>query len=64
MEHIIISMKNCQKCEMLKALVPDAKVVEVEPAEILDFARKVGIQSMPFVVSVGGITELEKVVTL
>ena len=47
---IIISIPNCQKCKMLMAQCPDAEHVELQPAEILQFARAVGIQSMPFVV--------------
>lgn len=35
---------------MLMAQCPDAEHVEVQPAELLQFARAVGIQSMPFVV--------------
>lgn len=50
MRKIIVSMDNCQKCEMLKAQCPDAEVVKAEPPELLQFARMVGIQSMPFVV--------------
>ena len=61
MEHIIVAMQTCQKCEMLKAMVPNAKVITVEPAEILQFARLFGIQSMPFVITTGEPTELSKV---
>lgn len=50
MRKIIISMELCQKCEMLKAQCPDAEVVKAEPSELLQFARLVGIQSLPFVV--------------
>lgn len=50
MRKIIVSMENCQKCEMLKAQCPDAEVVKAQPSELLQFARLVGIQSMPFVV--------------
>lgn len=46
-------MENCQKCEMLKAQCPDAEVVKAEPSELLQFARLVGIQSMPFLVVTG-----------
>ena len=62
MKQIIISMENCQKCEMLKAICPDAECVVVQPAEILQFAKLVGIQSMPFVVSVGEPQELATVI--
>ena len=50
MRKIILSLDNCQKCEILKAQCPDAEVVKAEPSELLQFARLVGIQSMPFVV--------------
>lgn len=58
MKQIIVSMENCQKCETLKAIVPDAECVVVQPAEILQFAKLVGIQSMPFVVITGEPHEL------
>ena len=58
MRKIIVSMENCQKCEMLKAQCPDAEVVKAEPSELLQFARLVGIQSMPFVVVTGKTNEL------
>ena len=62
MKQTIVSMENCQKCEMLKAIVPDADCVVVQPAEILQFAKIIGITSMPFVVSVGEPQELAKVI--
>ena len=58
MRKIIISMENCQKCEMLKAQCPDVEVVKAQPSELLQFARMVGIQSMPFVVVTGEPNEL------
>lgn len=58
MRKIIVSMENCQKCEMLKAQCPDAEVIKAEPSELLQFARLVGIQSMPFVVVTGEPQEL------
>jgi hypothetical protein len=61
MRKIIISMENCKKCEMLKAQCPDAEVVKAEPSELLQFARLVGIQSMPFVVVNGETNELAEV---
>ena len=61
MRKIIISMPNCQKCEMLKKQCPDAEVISAEPAELLQFARLVGIQSMPFVVYTGEPHELAEV---
>ena len=61
MRKIIISMENCQRCEMLKAQCPDAEVVKAEPSELLQFARLVGIQNMPFVVVTGETNELTEV---
>lgn len=58
MRKIIISMENCQRCEILKAQCPDAEVVKAEPSELLQFARLVGIQGMPFVVVTGEPNEL------
>ncbi|MFQ6703558.1 MAG: hypothetical protein ACLRFP_00540 [Alphaproteobacteria bacterium] len=58
MRKIIVSMENCQKCEMLKAQCPDAEVVKADPSELLQFARLVGIQSMPFLVVTGEPQEL------
>ena len=58
MRKVIISMPNCQKCEMLKGQFPDAEVVVAQPNELLAFARMVNIQSMPFVVYVGEPHEL------
>jgi hypothetical protein len=50
MRKIIIGIPNCQKCKMLMAQCPDAEHIELQPAELLQFARATGIQSMPFVV--------------
>ena len=61
MRKIIVSMENCQRCEMLKAQCPDAEVVKAEPSELLQFARLVGIQNMPFVVVTGEPQELVEV---
>lgn len=58
MRKVIISIDGCKKCEMLKAQCPDAEVVKAEPSELLQFARLVGIQSMPFVVVTGEHNEL------
>lgn len=60
MRKIIVSMDNCQKCEMLKAQCPDAEVIKAEPSELLQFARLVGIQNMPFLVVTGEPQELLK----
>lgn len=61
MRKIIISIPNCQKCKMLKEQNPDAESVELQPDQLLQFARAVGIQSMPFVVVVGEVQELDGV---
>ena len=61
MRKIIISIPNCQKCKMLKEQNPDAESVELQPDQLLQFARAVGIQSMPFLVCVGDVQELDGV---
>lgn len=61
MRKMIISMENCQKCASLKMACPDAEAVTLQPAQILDFARAIGITSMPFVVCVGEQNELQEV---
>lgn len=58
MKEIIISIDGCKKCEMLKAQCPDAEVVKAELSELLQFARLVGIQGMPFIVVTGEPQEL------
>lgn len=47
---IIVTMKDCSKCKMLMAQCPDAEHIELQPSELLAFARATGIQSMPFVI--------------
>lgn len=61
MRKVIISMPNCQKCEMLKTQCPDAEVITANSDALLPFARMVNIQSMPFVVCVGEPHELAEV---
>lgn len=61
MRKIIISVENCQKCKMLMAQCPEAEHVELKPDELLQFTRTVGIQSMPFLVCVGDVQELDKI---
>lgn len=61
MRKVIIGIKNCQKCEMLKSQCPDAEVVVADPNDLLQFARIAKIQSMPFVVCVGEPHELAEV---
>lgn len=58
----IITMQNCPKCRLLKDMCPNTEAVELDQETILAFARKVGIQSMPFVVTVGEPAELAKVI--
>lgn len=58
MKTIIVGIENCQKCAMLKQMVPNAESVILQPADLLQFARAVGIQSMPFVVITGEPQEL------
>ena len=54
-------MKDCSKCQMLKTQNPDAESVELQPDELLQFARAVSIQSMPFLCIVGDVQDLDKV---
>ena len=61
MRKIIIGMPFCSKCKALKEMHPEAESVELQPDELLQFARAVGIQSMPFVVCVGEVNELDGV---
>ena len=63
MKTLIISTENCQKCAMLKAMAPNTDSVVLQPDELLQFARAVGIQSMPFVVVTGEPHELADVLT-
>lgn len=46
---------------MLIAQCPDTEHIELQPAELLQFARATGIQSMPFLVVAGEPNELAKV---
>lgn len=61
MKKYIISMPQCQKCKMLKAQNPDIEVVEfdVNLNDLVNFARGVGIKSMPFIVITGEPEELD-----
>lgn len=61
MRKIIISMENCSKCKTLAEQCPGAEVVKADPSELLQFARLVGIQSMPFVVCTGEPQELAEI---
>lgn len=61
MRKIIIGLENCQRCQMLKNQNPNVESVELKPEQLLEFARAVGIQNMPFVVCVGDVSELDGV---
>ena len=61
---IVASIHGCQKCEMLKAMSPETESVLLDPAEIIPFASKVGISSLPFVITVGEPHELSKILEL
>lgn len=58
MKTIIVGLENCQKCAMLKQMASNTESVVLQPADLLQFARAVGIQSMPFVVITGEPQEL------
>ena len=62
MKAVIISVESCQKCKMLNMACPDVDKVEMNPVDLLNFARAADIKSMPFVVLTGEINELEKVI--
>ena len=54
-------MKDCSKCKTLKDMNPEAESVELQPDQLLQFARAVGVQSMPFLCIVGDVSELDGV---
>lgn len=58
MKKTIISIENCQKCAMLKAMAPDTESLVVKPDDLLQFARAVGIKGLPFVIMTGEPQEL------
>lgn len=45
---------------MLKAMSPETETVLLAPEEIIPFASKLGISSLPFVVTTGEPYELDK----
>ena len=59
MQVIILSQPNCQNCKMLKSVCPDAEEVVLEPAELLDIAKKLNIRTLPIVVLTGDNGELQ-----
>lgn len=60
MKKVIVSMRDCQNCATLKAMVPDASNLEIDPMDFLPFCRAAGIQNMPFLVVTGTVPELAK----
>lgn len=61
MKKIIVSMPNCQNCKALKSQNPDVESVEIDDMSVLlNFARVVGIKSMPFIVTVGEVSDLNQ----
>lgn len=61
MKKVIIGTKGCMNCARLSAMNPDVEKIELEPDALLPFARAVGIQSVPFVICVGSVEELDGV---
>ena len=59
MKSIIISMPGCSRCKMLKELCPDAEVIQPSQEDLIKLGRMLNIQSLPFVVLSGEITDLE-----
>ena len=52
MNKIIVGIPNCSKCKMLKEQRPDLEYKEIQPDDLIPFARATGIMSMPLVVVV------------
>lgn len=61
---ILGSNQGCQKCAMLKAMNPDVESILLDPQDLIPFAAKLGISSLPIVVSVGEPYELSKILEL
>lgn len=61
MKKIIIGTPGCSNCARLSAMNPDAEKIEITPDALLPFARAVGIQSVPFIVTIGSVEELDTV---
>ena len=59
MKKVIIGTKGCMNCARLSAMNPEIEKIELDPDALLPFARAVGIQSVPFVVSIGSVEELD-----
>ena len=60
MRKIILSQEGCSKCKSLAAQCPDAEVVELQPALLLQLARELNISSLPIVLLSGDNQELEE----
>jgi hypothetical protein len=61
MRKIILSQEGCSKCKTLSDQCPDAEVVMPQPAELLQIARMLNIQSLPIVVLSGEPQELAEI---
>lgn len=61
MRKIILSQEGCSKCKTLADQCPDAEVVIPQPAELLQLARMLNIQSLPIVLLTGEPQELAEV---
>lgn len=61
MRKIILSQQGCSKCKTLADQCPDAEVVIPQPAELLQIARMLNIQSLPIVVLTGEPQELAEI---
>lgn len=61
MKKVIIGTKGCMNCARLSAMNPDTEKIELDPDVLLPFARAVGIQSVPFVITIGSVEELDGV---
>ena len=59
MKKYIIGIPHCQNCARLSAMNPEIDKIEIDPNVLLPFARSVGIQSVPFIVTTGSIEELD-----
>jgi len=61
MRKIILSQEGCSKCKTLADQCTDAEVVIPQPAELLQIARMLNIQSLPIVVLTGEPQELAEI---
>lgn len=61
MKKVIIGIPQCQNCARLSAMNPEIEKIELDPDVLLPFARAVGIQSVPFLITIGSVEELDGV---